>query len=105
MNTETIDLNIGGVDFSRCLVDFEYEFADKGSSVQPPYPEQLTIYRVQFICDYAAGFDMAFWADLQEQHFCMVELQVLDWIHEQQEESYTDMQMRKMENEEFRYDI
>ena len=85
MITELIDLNIGGVDFTKCIVDFEYEPADPGSMVQPPYDEQVTIYQVQFEASECGGFDVTIWADLQDLHFHLIQPQVLDWIHEQQD--------------------
>ena len=88
MYTEVIDLNIGGVEFTECLVDFDYEAADSGSSVQPPYDEELHVYRVQFELSECEGFDVTIWTDLQDIHFHLVAPQILEWIHARQEEVY-----------------
>lgn len=95
MHTETINLTIAGIDHDKCLVNFEYSSADAGAPDQPPYDEELTIYRVQIPHNDYHGYNFEWWTDLQADYFHLVNEQVLDWIHAKQEDAELDRQLEE----------
>ena len=84
MNTETITLTIGSETFFEAIVDFLYEPAVPATRYDPPEPEWLDIDRVQLPIDMGDG---EIWADLNRDHFHLIESQVLELIEEQREEA------------------
>ena len=93
--TENITLTIGHETFYRALVDFDYEPEERATDISPPSPEQVIIYRVQLPTDIGDG---EIWADLNRDHFHLIESQVLDFIEEQNEEAKLTRAIDELEN-------
>lgn len=102
MYTETIDLTLGGNEYTA-PVDFEYAAPEEGSATSPDIQEEVTIYKISLeVAD-------NIWATLDDEYTDFAKEQVLDWIHDKQEqanldkaETYTERRMREMENETWR---